>query len=174
MCCASSNQHVCSLCACCSWLMVNLAYLAHSDDLMRKAYGCTMHPPCAKIFAGPRAYFYKIAFFAARCFPNCLFYKTAPFAASEALYTNSSKSFGLWRLRPQSRTADARNCGSRQNSQRFTLRFSGVQILFQVLLYSELEPQRRFFLKFISSAIQCRFHFAFSKIGFCICYVRLP
>ena len=133
-----------------------------------------MQPPCTKVFAGPHAYLQKIAFFAARCFPNSLFYKTALFAASEALYTKSSKVFGFLRLRPQSCTADARSCGSRQKSQRFTLRFSEVQILFQVLLPSELESLLRFFVQFISSAIQRQSHYAFSKVHLCICYVRLP
>ena len=82
--------------------------------------------------------------------------------------------FGLWRLRPQSHTADARCYGSRQNSQRYTLRFSGVQIFFQVLVAGELEAQLRFILKCITSVIHCRFHFDFQKIGICICYVRLP
>ena len=55
------------------------------------------------------------------------------------------KFFRLWRLRPKSYTAEARSCGSRWNSLRFTLRFSAVQVLFQVLVPGELEPQRRFF-----------------------------
>jgi hypothetical protein len=61
-----------------------------------------------------------------------------------------------------------------RNSQRYTLRCSGVQILFQVLVPGELEAQLRFILKCISSVIHCRFHFDFQKIGICICYVRLP
>ena len=55
-----------------------------------------MHPPCAKVFAGPHAYFCKIGFFATHCFPNSLFYKTALFAASEALSTKKFK--GFWTL----------------------------------------------------------------------------
>ena len=139
-----------------------------------KPTAASMHPACAKSFCWSACLLLKIAFFAAHCFQNSLFYKTALFEASEALYTKSSKVFGLWRLRPQSRTADARSCASRRNSLLFTLRFSGIQILFHFLVPGKLEPQRRFFVTFVSSVIQRQFHFVFSKIDLCIHYVRLP
>ena len=97
------------------------------------------------------------------------------FCSFRSAFYKSSKVFGLWRLRPQSRTADARCYGIRQNSQHYTLRFSGVQICFQVLVPGKLEAQLRLILNCISSVIRCRFYFDFfPKIGICICYVRLP
>ena len=157
---ALTNTYV-SFLLCYVWLMFKLAYYTHSGELMRAKRTVTLWLYCApsprKKFCLSVSLTLENRFFAARCFPNSLFYKTALFAASEALFTKSSKVFGLWRLRPQSRTADARSYGSRQNSQRYTLRFSGVQIFFQVLIPGELEAQLRFILKFFSSVIHCRF-----------------
>ena len=138
---------------------------AHSAELMRAKRTVTLWLYCAPSPRKNVCLSVSLTFFlAACCFPYSSFYKTALFAASEALFTKRSKVFRLSRLRPKSRTVDARCYGSRQNSQRYTLRFSGVQVVFQVLVPGELQAQLRFNLQCISSVIHCRFHLDFQKL----------
>ena len=171
-CCASSNQHVCSLSVFFSWLMVNLAYLAHSGDLMRATGAQSL--PSQELLLVRMPTFAKLRFSLLVVFRILCFTKL-PFLQLQKRFIQKVQKFcTLWTSCSQSCTADAGSCGSRQNWQRFTLCFSGVQILLGVLLYSELDPQLLFFGKYISSIIQRRFHFAFSKFDVCIYYVRLP
>ena len=113
-----------------------------------------MHPPCTKkVLLVRMSTFAKSRFLLLIVFRIICFTKLRFLQLQKRFIQKVQKFLDILEASPQSRTADARSCGSRQNSVRFTLRFSGVQILFQVLGHGELEPQIRFFVKFVSSLI---------------------
>ena len=92
-----------------------------------------------------------MVFFAARCFPNSFFYKTALFAASEALFTKFQKflDFGGFAPRPARRTRAV--TGVARTPSATLCAFQVTKYFFQVLVPGELEAQLRFILKCISS-----------------------
>ena len=133
-CCASSYQHVCfiSVVLCVADVQTRLLNAQWGIDA-RETYSypmavlCTL--PAQKFSPVCKPHFIKSRFSLLVVFQILCFTKLR-FLQLQKRFLQKFKIFGLWRLRPQSRTADVCCYGSRQNSQRYTLRFSGVQIFF--------------------------------------------
>ena len=92
-----------------------------------------------------------MAFFAARCFPISLFYKTALFAASEALFTKVQKflDFGGFTPSPARRTRAV--TGVARTPSATLCAFQVSKYFLHVLVPGKLETQLRFILKCIST-----------------------
>ena len=105
-----------------------------SGELMRAKHTVTLWLYCApsprKDFCLSVSLTLENRVFRCSLFSKFFVLQNSAFCSFRSAFYKSSKVFELWRLRPQSRTADTRCYGSRQNSQRYTLRFSGVQIFF--------------------------------------------
>ena len=114
---ALTNTYV-SFLLCYVWLMFKLAYQTHSGELMRAKRTVTLWLYCAP---SPRKTFlpvckphFKKSHFSLRVVFQILCFTKLRFLQLHKRFLQKFQFFfGLWRLRPQSRTADARCYGSR-------------------------------------------------------------
>ena len=140
---ALTNTYV-SFLLCYVWLMFKFAYYTHSGELMRAKRTVTLWLYCApsprKNFCLSVSLTLENRVFRCSLFSKFFVSQNCAFCSFRSAFLQKFKSFWTLEASPPNRTADARSYGSRQNSQRYTLRFSGVQILFQVLVPGELEP----------------------------------